>query len=287
MATILWDQEIDKTIDWAGDVNTGNAPVSGKYVQKFIKDTLAKKFGYMYYDRSALKYLVFADEDDYNTYSLDPTNNSGLLLATFDAPAPATISIVDSSDYNVTTLLTAIIHITTSINPTKAICVGDAITPLKTLSLNCIKSVCLSIKKYATITAFTDENNTAPAATSLAILAFGWYTSVNKSTTVSIAVFTISATIISITVNIKHKNSALVKLKNKLNSITITAIANCCFMCFCVVVAYIIPLKAFSHDFIKFLFTNLSSFAFSVLSTFSSFILISFYLLSLLLSYYI
>jgi len=107
MATILWDQEIDKTIDWAGDVNTGNAPVSGKYVQKFIKDTLAKKFGYMYYDRSALKYLVFADEDDYNTYSLDPTNNSSLLLATFDAPAPATISIVDSSDYNVTTLLTA------------------------------------------------------------------------------------------------------------------------------------------------------------------------------------
>ena len=107
MATVLWDQEIDKTIDWAGDVNTGNAPVSGKYVQKFIKDTLAKKFGYMYYDRSSLKYLVFADEDDYNTYSLDPTNNSSLLLATFDAPAPATISIIDSSDYNVTTLLTA------------------------------------------------------------------------------------------------------------------------------------------------------------------------------------
>ena len=54
--------------------------------------------------------------------------------------------------------------------------------------------------------------------------------SVYKSTTVSIAVFTISATIISITVNIKHKNSAFDKSKNMLTSITITAITNCFFI---------------------------------------------------------
>lgn len=107
MATILWNQAIDKTVDWAGDASTGGAPVSGKYVQQFIKDTLAKKFGYMYYDRNNLKYLVFADEDDYNTYSLDPTNNASLLLAQFDAPAPASISIYNPSNYNVTTLLNA------------------------------------------------------------------------------------------------------------------------------------------------------------------------------------
>ena len=105
MATILWNQEIDKNVDWAGDISTGGAPVSGKYVQQFIKDTLAKKFGFMYYDRSALKYYVFADEEDYNTYSTDPTNYASLLLASFDAPAPATISIIDNSNLNVTTLL--------------------------------------------------------------------------------------------------------------------------------------------------------------------------------------
>ena len=107
MATILWEHEIDKTVDWGGDISTGGAPVSGKYVQKFIKDTLNKKFGYLYYDRTALKYLVFADEDDYLEYSEDPVGNSALLLASFDAPAPATISIISKSLDNITTLLSA------------------------------------------------------------------------------------------------------------------------------------------------------------------------------------
>ena len=107
MAIKLWTQEIDKTVDWGGDINTGGLPVSGEFVQKFIKDTLAKKFGYMYYDDSNNMYLVFADEDDYNAYVKDPINNSNLLLASFDAPAPATFSIFDSSTTSVTTLLNA------------------------------------------------------------------------------------------------------------------------------------------------------------------------------------
>jgi hypothetical protein len=43
MAEKLWEQEIDKTVDWGGDNSTGGAAVSGQFVQKFIKDTLAKK----------------------------------------------------------------------------------------------------------------------------------------------------------------------------------------------------------------------------------------------------
>jgi len=107
MATKLWEQEIDKTIDW-GNADGLGTPVSGKYVQKFIKDSLAKKFGYLYFDRTALKYYVFADEDDYLTYMDDSINNAALLLATFDAPAPADINIISKSSDNVTTLLNAV-----------------------------------------------------------------------------------------------------------------------------------------------------------------------------------
>ena len=96
MATVLWDKEIDKYVDWAGDNSTQNQPVSGKYVQKFIKDTLAKKFGYLYYDKTNSKYWVFADEDDYNRYANDTTGiYADLRLAVFDAPAPATITLIN------------------------------------------------------------------------------------------------------------------------------------------------------------------------------------------------
>ena len=107
MATKLWEQEIDKTVDWGGDNSTGGAPVSGQYVQKFLKDTLAKKFGYLHFDRAALKYYVFADEYDYNKYANDTTGEyANLLLATFDAPAPATISIEETSSQRITILST-------------------------------------------------------------------------------------------------------------------------------------------------------------------------------------
>lgn len=104
MATQLWNQEIDKTVDWGGDTSTGGAAVSGQFVQKFIKDTLAKKFGYLNYDRVNLKYQVFADEADYTTWNADPMVNANLLLATFDAPAPASIHVSMVTPENVTIL---------------------------------------------------------------------------------------------------------------------------------------------------------------------------------------
>ncbi len=93
MAKALWEQPITKNDDWGGGEFSHNAPVSGKYVQQFIKETLNKKFGYLYYNRenNQNKYLVFADKDDYNKWYSDPAKNAELVLATFDAPAPATI----------------------------------------------------------------------------------------------------------------------------------------------------------------------------------------------------
>ena len=106
MATQLWNQEIDKTVDWGGDTSTNSQPVSGKFVQKFIKDTLASKFGYLHYNSDTKKYQVFADESDFNTWNSDQATYANLLLATFDAPAPATIKVEMLSDLSNTVLST-------------------------------------------------------------------------------------------------------------------------------------------------------------------------------------
>ena len=106
MATQLWNQEIDKTVDWGGDTSTGGAAVSGQFVQKFIKDTLASKFGYLHYNDETKKYQVFADQDDFNSWNADPTTNANLVLATFDAPAPATIKVELLSEASSTILST-------------------------------------------------------------------------------------------------------------------------------------------------------------------------------------
>ena len=68
-----------------------------------------------------------------------------------------------------------IISITTTVNiiATNAKCFGDEIIA-KRMLLPITTVVSLKNKKYATITALTAEMITAPAATSLAIFAFGW-----------------------------------------------------------------------------------------------------------------
>ena len=40
MAKKIWDEPIDKYIDWGGDDNTNNLPVSGERVQEFIKNNI-------------------------------------------------------------------------------------------------------------------------------------------------------------------------------------------------------------------------------------------------------
>ena len=125
MATKLYTNDIDKTIDWGGDAQTGGLPVSGEKVQKFIKDTLAKKFGFMYFDKddesnfptsdggtiyvrkhtASKQYLIFADEDDFAVWAADPDNNKTVILGNFDAPAPATIEVENATTRSNTILL--------------------------------------------------------------------------------------------------------------------------------------------------------------------------------------
>ena len=120
MAVKLYTEPINKTIDWGGDANTNGLPVSGEQVQKFIKDTLAKKFGYMYYDKTQLtndagvsqpltgtnQYIIFADEDDFNAWTASGGADNTYVLGRFDAPAPAVIEISEQSK-QVNTILTS------------------------------------------------------------------------------------------------------------------------------------------------------------------------------------
>jgi len=118
MATKLYTEDIDKTFDWGGDEKTNGLPVSGEKVQKFIKESLAKKFGYLYYDKDKLdgfeevtgtnKYLIFADQDDYNLWASNPSDNMAKVLFNFDAPAPATVVISDQSKQVNTVLLSEV-----------------------------------------------------------------------------------------------------------------------------------------------------------------------------------
>lgn len=101
MAKKIWDKDIDKHVDWGGDESTGGLPVSGRSVQKFIRDTLESKAGYFYYDQERSRYLVFADEEDCNSYLADPSQTE-LLIAYFDAPSnyEAQITLVDTETVN-------------------------------------------------------------------------------------------------------------------------------------------------------------------------------------------
>ena len=107
MATVLYNgAPLNKRQDW-GDADGLGHPASGRYVQDFIKETLDKKFGYLFYDESSRQYIVFADEYDYNLWETNKTANASKILARFDAPAPATISVFDQSNGDVETLLTS------------------------------------------------------------------------------------------------------------------------------------------------------------------------------------
>ena len=113
MATKLWTQPINKYTNWAGDESTNGLPVSGEQVQKYINDSLNSKFGYLYFDKDPIgsftntgtnKYLIFADETDYNLWISNPSDYASLVLGSFDAPAPATIEISEKSDQTKTIL---------------------------------------------------------------------------------------------------------------------------------------------------------------------------------------
>nr|DAI45568.1 MAG TPA: hypothetical protein [Bacteriophage sp.] len=82
----IYNEGIDKHTDWGGDESTGNLPVSGEQVQKFIKDTLNSKVGFFYYDPNINMYRCFADEESKRLYYENPVDNEKLLLGSFEAP---------------------------------------------------------------------------------------------------------------------------------------------------------------------------------------------------------
>ena len=80
----IWNEDITKHTDWGGDESTGGEPVSGEKVQKFIKDTLQEKAGCFYHDTVQNNYLIFADEEDRDTYLEDPEHHEDLLKFTIE-----------------------------------------------------------------------------------------------------------------------------------------------------------------------------------------------------------
>lgn len=106
MAKKVWDEEIDKTVDWGGDNSTENLPVAGRRVQEFIKNQLNSKMGVFYYDTANNRYIVFADADSRDKYLENPTLTE-LVLGTFDAPFNYTAEILLTTPNYVAILLGA------------------------------------------------------------------------------------------------------------------------------------------------------------------------------------
>ena len=124
MATKLYEEDINKYVDWGGDEFTNGLPVSGEKIQKFIKESLDSKFGFMYYDKdpetninvngksihvinhtSTNQYLIFSDAEDFELWAENPDESARFILAQFDAPAPATIEVSKTGSYSKTILL--------------------------------------------------------------------------------------------------------------------------------------------------------------------------------------
>ena len=98
MGRQTWDLPIDKHTEWSGDTSTSGLPVCGGRVEEFIKNTFEGKVGCIYYDTVYNRYMMFADEENRDTYLSDPEQYSTLLLGVFDAPFnyTATITLIDT-----------------------------------------------------------------------------------------------------------------------------------------------------------------------------------------------
>lgn len=75
------------------EIMTKNTPWeghTGAQVESFIKGTLEKRIGVIYYDKLSNKYLCFADEDNKFAYLNNMAGNAHLLLASFEAGGGST-----------------------------------------------------------------------------------------------------------------------------------------------------------------------------------------------------
>ena len=89
MAKELWRQDIDRTVDWGGDENTGGLPVAGEVVQKFIKDSLDSKAGYIGFEKITNKYVLCRDKELFDAYAKtveDGAADRSMIIGDFTAP---------------------------------------------------------------------------------------------------------------------------------------------------------------------------------------------------------
>lgn len=150
MAKKTWNNPIDKSVDWGGDATTGNLPVSGAMIQKFIKDSLDEKAGLFYYDTSNNRYLVFADADTKDEYLLDPTKTE-LILGTFNAPFDYTAEItLISAAYNAVFLGSTgnYLNFTFDIKNKQNVSTGESVTVTYTFIRNSMKQEVKEIRRY-------------------------------------------------------------------------------------------------------------------------------------------
>lgn len=89
--TKYYDGDITRDTDWGGDASTGNLPVSGGALQKWLKNEINARVGYMV--RSAEKeddglfhVRGFTSEEDYNEWLADKEDNADLVLTHFTIP---------------------------------------------------------------------------------------------------------------------------------------------------------------------------------------------------------
>ena len=78
MAKQIWNEPINKSVDWGGDSNTNGLPVSGAMVQKFIKDSLNEKHGASYFEPTTNTMIFFASKEELTEWL--STGDSSLIV---------------------------------------------------------------------------------------------------------------------------------------------------------------------------------------------------------------
>ena len=171
MAKKLYDKEINKSVDWGGDESTNNLPVSGNRVQEFIKDSLNKRIGILYYDTNSNRYLCFADEQSKDEYIENPTLVD-LVLGTFDAPFNYTAEInLITPSYNAVFLGTAgnYIRFTYDIKNKQGSSTGEDVVVTYTFVRNSIKQVVTETKKSGEIVSINIDKYIGEGANSITV----------------------------------------------------------------------------------------------------------------------
>lgn len=146
----MYDEPIDKNIPWDGNELTGHLPVRGRRVEEFLKGALNSKMGFLYYDATANRYLVFADEGAKDEYLKNPTQTT-LVLGSFDAPFnyEASISLLTPS-YNAIFLGKTgnYLDFTFDIKNKSGNSTGENVTVTYTFIRNAAKKVITETRKY-------------------------------------------------------------------------------------------------------------------------------------------